>query len=276
MPKGILWIAACLFVFLPSGVLAQEQFPFLGTISGTTANIRSGPHTSFERICQLRQGQDVIVVDKSFSWYKIQLPQEADCFISEQYVKMLSPDILEVTGSRVNVRAAQSDQSSVLGKFNAGTKLKMRQKFPGWIQIEPTSSLSAWIHQDLVSFKSLSVPTVPAVEISALVSGPVSVPAVESQVLPAAGVAAVPEPLPAEAFVAQGVLADSGRIRGHKNIRFKLVSPKRKIQCYLLGESSLFEGLIRRKVRITGQLRKDLESVLRYPVVEVKTVDLLP
>ena len=50
----------------------QEFFPFVAQINTDEINVRAGQSTNFEKICTVKKSEKLIVVDKSFSWYKIE------------------------------------------------------------------------------------------------------------------------------------------------------------------------------------------------------------
>ena len=84
---------------------ANETFPFVAEITENNVSVRAGQSINFEKICTLKKGDEVLVTDKQYSWYKIKLPQEAKSFVSEKYVVMKNDHEAEIVGDRVNVRA---------------------------------------------------------------------------------------------------------------------------------------------------------------------------
>src|SRR3989338_1380173 len=64
---------------------AQESFPFLAEAINERVNVRAGQSQNFEKLCQLEKGEEVIVVGKDFSWYKIQLPSRTHVYVSDKY-----------------------------------------------------------------------------------------------------------------------------------------------------------------------------------------------
>ena len=54
-----------------------EEFPILGEVTSDAVSIRAGQSASFEKIGQLKTGDQVVVMAKDYGWYKIKLPLEA-------------------------------------------------------------------------------------------------------------------------------------------------------------------------------------------------------
>ncbi len=148
----------CFFYLLPLTVEAQSgDFPFVAEVTSDNVNVRAGQSANFEKICRLKKGDEVIVVDKSYSWYKIKLPKTANSFISDKYVKIINMAKGEVTANRVNIRASTNVDASSLGQVLLGTQIHIIEKLPGWYKIEPLEESFGWLAQDFVSFKSKDI-----------------------------------------------------------------------------------------------------------------------
>jgi len=144
----------------------EETFPFVGVITVKTANIRAGQATGFESVAQVNQGDELVVTGRSFSWYEVRLPQTVSCYVHSDFVKYVRDDVGEISGKNVNVRAQSKTGSAVLGQLSAPAKVKIvKREDDGWYRIEPTSGVSGWIKADLVSFRSLNVPSEKVVEL---------------------------------------------------------------------------------------------------------------
>ncbi len=151
----------CSFVFLIlivwSKGYADEHFPFLGQVIKKSVNIRAGANTNFEKLTQLNEGDEIVVLGKSFDWYKVQLPVNAISYIRADYLKILQNSSAEVIGDKVNIRASANSNSASLGLVEKGTVVKVITQNNGWWQIEPPSQAAGWIRQDFLSLKSNSV-----------------------------------------------------------------------------------------------------------------------
>lgn len=137
---------------------ADEHFPFLAEVSKKSVNIRAGANTNFERLDQLSQGQEIVVLAKSFDWYKVQLPATAKAFIRADYLKITQQPLAELTGDKVHIRAAANSDAASLGFVKKGEKVKLIAQVNEWWQIEAPIQAAGWIRQDFLTLKSQKVP----------------------------------------------------------------------------------------------------------------------
>ena len=148
----------CSSVFLILGLYTQgyadEQFPFLAQVSKESVNIRAGANTNFEVIDKLKLGSQIVVLSKSYDWYKIQLPISSKAFIRADYLLIRSHSVAELLGDKVNIRASANSDSSSLGRLKKGELVKLVKQTNEWWQIEPPLETFGWIREDFISFKS--------------------------------------------------------------------------------------------------------------------------
>ena len=137
---------------------ADEHFPFLGEVSRGPLNVRAGANANFEAVDKLEKGAEVVVLGRSYEWYKIQLPSSSDAFIRADYIEKHPANIGELTGDRVNLRARANSESSAVGQLRKGDLVKLIEQTNGWWKIQPPAGSFAWVHSDFVRFKSAEVP----------------------------------------------------------------------------------------------------------------------
>ncbi|MEI7999118.1 MAG: SH3 domain-containing protein, partial [Candidatus Omnitrophota bacterium] len=116
---------------------ADEHFPFLAQVAKESVNIRSGANTNFEKLDKLNRGSEVVVLGKSFDWYKVQLPRTSKAYIRADYLKIRQDSIADLTGDKVNIRALPNSNSTSLGVIKKGEFLKTIVLTNGWWQVEP-------------------------------------------------------------------------------------------------------------------------------------------
>lgn len=135
----------------------QESFPFLGEIIIDDTNVRAGQSQNFEALIQLKKGEKVVVMEHSYSWYKIKLPAEAKSYISKNYVTILDNGLGEISGNRVNIRAGLGINFTILGQVREGEHVSILEEFEDWYRIEPAEGTFGWIKEDFVQFSSNSI-----------------------------------------------------------------------------------------------------------------------
>lgn len=151
-------ITVSFIIFFNSNLQAQEDlFPFVGQISSNSVNIRAGLNKNFEQLCQLSQGEEVLVVEKSYGWYKIKLPLVAKSYISNEFVLTNNNIDGEVVSERVNVRAGPGINHTVLGQINSGYRIQILEVIGDWYRIKPIDESFGWVSEELVSFKSRDI-----------------------------------------------------------------------------------------------------------------------
>src|SRR3989338_30320 len=136
---------------------AQESFPFLAEAINERVNVRAGQSQNFEKLCQLEKGEEVIVVGKDFSWYKVQLPSRTHVYVSDKYVRLAGSMEGEITGDRVNVRSSAKAESTILGQIEKGARIRVIEKLQGWYKIAPPAQVFGWVAEGLVTFKSRDI-----------------------------------------------------------------------------------------------------------------------
>lgn len=160
-------IGLSLFLLLTCGFAwAKEEFPYLAEVTEDNVNVRAGQDKSFESVGRLSKGTEVVVVGKEYGWYKVKLPDAAKCFISSKYIKGHGGGIGEVTGNRVNVRAAAGEKFTSLGQLQKGTLVRIRDKTNDWFQIEPLEGIYGWISEEFLKFKSKIIPPTNVVQLT--------------------------------------------------------------------------------------------------------------
>ncbi len=151
----------CSSVFLVIGFCAlgyaDEHFPFLAQVSKESVNIRAGANINFEILNQLTQGAELVVLGKSYDWYKVQLPPTTKVYIRADYLKIVGYLMGELIGDKVNIRAVANSDSSSLGILKEGELLKLVTQTKDWWQVEPPLEAIGWVRRDFLTVKSLKV-----------------------------------------------------------------------------------------------------------------------
>ena len=139
-----------LFAHLAPG-FADEHFPFLAEVSKESVNVRAGPNTNFEKIDKLNKGAQVVVLGRSYEWYKIQPLSTTKSYIRADYLSITKGEsVAVVSGNNVNVRAGANSEAASLGEVKKGTAVEILGQENGWCSLAPVSGTVAWIHHDFL------------------------------------------------------------------------------------------------------------------------------
>jgi len=148
-----------IFAFIRPG-FADEHFPFLAEISKESVNVRAGPNTNFEKIDKLNKGVQVVVLGRSYEWYKIQPLATTKSYIRADYLKIKEGvNVAVVTGDNVNIRSSPHSEAASMGEVKKGTLVKVLEQVQGWCRLEPVAGTAAWVHQDFLKEVSPQVPS---------------------------------------------------------------------------------------------------------------------
>jgi SH3-like domain-containing protein len=147
-----------IFAFMAPG-FADEHFPFLAQVIKESVNVRAGPNTNFEKIDKLNRGSRVVVLGRSYEWYKIQPLPTTKAYIRSDYLNIIKGgDIALVLGDNVNIRCSAGSDAASLGEVKKGTLVKVLGQAQGWCRLTPVAGTVAWIHQDFLKEISADVP----------------------------------------------------------------------------------------------------------------------
>jgi uncharacterized protein YgiM (DUF1202 family) len=139
--------------------------PFVAEATEAAVNIRAGQSTNFERLCQLEKGEEVVVLDKEYSWFKVQLPAKAKVYISDKYVIKKRADQGQVSADKVNLRAGPEITYTIVGQAKEGQFVVIKEHKDGWYAIEPLEGNFGWVSEGLLRFKSATLPVVTSEEL---------------------------------------------------------------------------------------------------------------
>jgi SH3-like domain-containing protein len=146
------------FAFIVPG-FADEHFPFLAEVSKESVNVRAGPNTNFEKIDKLNKAARVVVLGRSYEWYKVQPLSTTKSYIRSDYLSITKgEDVAVVAGDNVNVRCSPSSEAASLGQVKRGVRVKILGQANAWSLLAPVPGTAVWIHQDFLRKISEDVP----------------------------------------------------------------------------------------------------------------------
>jgi len=265
----------CLFLYFCLSCVkvngAQEFFPFLAEVTVKRVNVRAGQSANFETLCQLDKGDEAVVLSKSYSWYKIELPKIAKSYVSVEFVRQLDKRRGEIIGKRVNVRGGASVHFTVLGQLNVGAKVNIIEKRDGWYRIEPILGSVGWISDEFLAFKSKSLKSYsPKL---------VSVNTETKKKKNTQRIEAEKKPLVKDQPVTKNTISLTGYLEPQKNLQSKLISYQLVVRgqpaYYIEGLNRILDDFLYYKVTVQGTIKKDLQNQYSYPVVVVTEIQLL-
>jgi len=282
-------------------VAEQEFFPFLAEVVSDNVNVRAGQSENFGRVCQLRKGDAVVVVDKNYSWYKIQLPTNAKSYVSKKYIQFLGKNVGAVIGDKVNVRAGVGVNHAILGQLKRGEEVYILEDLNEWYSIRPIPNSHGWVSDNLLTFISKDVSAfvvkaapaaVPVIERPKAVEMKKEVlePAIASLSLVRSQATKSPEvtkmvvqsPPVQSASIStddRDLIAIEGYVEpyekeGEDEIYYKIIV-NGKPACYVQGLDHMLERFKHYRVTVKGVVNHQLKSQYSHPVIVVSHIRLM-
>ena len=117
-------------------------------VSGTTANVRSGPGTNHAVIWQVERYHPVEVTKVSGSWYQFRDYENDIGWLHKSLVEKMSTVITKK--DKCNIREGPGTNHAVLFTVERGIPFKVEKRKKPWIHIRHADGDTGWIHQALV------------------------------------------------------------------------------------------------------------------------------
>ncbi|MBI5150513.1 MAG: SH3 domain-containing protein [Candidatus Omnitrophica bacterium] len=260
-------IVVFLFVLFSAVPGQTGTFPFLAEATADRVNVRAGQNQNFERLCQLEKGEEVIALEQSFGWYKIQLPIRVPVYVSDKYVGRLDNIYGEILVDRVNVRAATGTQATIVGQLKKGDRVRVLARREGWYTIEPPPQVFGWVAQEFVKFKSADTAAYRPRPVPATAGSPQ--PGEETPV----------SPVPSSGSSTAKIVSVTGYLRanssaGDSGISYKLVVSDRPAYD-VQGLKPMLDDFVRYMVTIEGTLITEPGSPFSRPGINVSKIQLV-
>jgi SH3-like domain-containing protein len=249
----------------------QRSFPYVAKPTVSEVNVRSGPSVNFETLTRLSSGQSVVVLDHSYSWYKIRLPLDAKSFISSEFVSMIDDGEGEVTGSRVNVRSGPGLIHTILGQAKKGDRVYVVDEHEEWLRIEPLDGTFGWVAEDLIKFSSSDV---------AAFDRRIRDMRLERKRKKLEEARKIAEQERLKQLELMNLVETEGYIEPvldpeRSDLAYKLVVDGRT-KYYLDGVEYILDDLLFYKVRVEGEKMDQGDQVMLYPLVKISKIELIP
>lgn len=239
-----------LAIFSPQSLSQDTSFPV--KITSQTANVRSDSTVNSEIITEVPKGKILTVVKSFYEWYRVELPDDAPCYISSQYVSVIGDNVAAVKNDNVNLRLKPDTKSVILGKVSRDKIVNISGTQGNWYRIVPPEEARGWIH------KSTAL-SLPAAELK-----PQTPPTV-----------AKPKEQASDIITLEGKVSDRGKTLGlfNKQLSHKLVTTDNK-EYFLKGNKYKLNMFVNSIVRIKGKILTDIPKQ-KYPVIEVDSAQRL-
>jgi SH3-like domain-containing protein len=246
---------------------AQARFPYTAETVSDRVNVRAGQNNNFESVALLPKGAAVIVLGKTFNWFKVFLPDGSRAFVKAQYVKFLTPEIGEVLVDHLNVRAAPNTEATTVGQLKRSQRFFIAQRQGDWVWIKPADGVYGWVNDALLVFKNNAVSEPSRKD-------PGSADAVKESVSRAAQAKAQAK-IELLTKLAGDMVECSGRLVRVEAVpaAYKVTRGDNRPVCYVDAPAAILDGFVGSNVRVKGAL-KSVPAELDAGVVSLSKINL--
>ncbi|MDD2389573.1 MAG: SH3 domain-containing protein [Desulfobacterales bacterium] len=136
-------IISCLLLMLSTTALAERL-----SVKEATANIRSGPGTTYDILWRVEKFYPLVILKKSGNWYLFSDFEGDEGWINEALVSSVASVI--VKKDHCNVRSGAGTGSTVVFTVDKGVPFKVLQRKDSWLHIQHADGDQGWIHASLV------------------------------------------------------------------------------------------------------------------------------
>jgi len=173
--KKVTYIAVLSLSFILCANPLYAQQAKTGVVTASSLNLREAQSTSSKVLDQILKGANVIIVDNSDNWYKVQYNNKTG-WLFKDYVsvkedksseKSVSASSAEsnqtkdktgtVNASKLNVRKTPDTSAEVLGQVPDGSKVTIVDSSGEWYKVV-YSNLTGWVSGKYISIVKQSTP----------------------------------------------------------------------------------------------------------------------
>ncbi len=137
-------------LFLSTADASQGEDFFLGRIIKDDVAIRSGYSENFNSVLFLNKDDFVVICGKNFSWYKVMLPPDADCYLCADFVEETGKTTGFIKANKLNIRGGPDTKFGIVGHLKKDDEVVIKKREGGWYKILPPETAYGWIYKDYV------------------------------------------------------------------------------------------------------------------------------
>ncbi|MCA9429870.1 MAG: SH3 domain-containing protein [Candidatus Omnitrophica bacterium] len=123
-------------------VLSPERYL---SVNGQGVALREGPGIDFRKVATLYQGDLVEWKDTDDDWHRVVISSGTDGWLASNLTEIVPQRIAIVTGERVNLRDAPTEQARILGSLFQGAVVIASETFGEWTQIRTPNLRNVYI-----------------------------------------------------------------------------------------------------------------------------------
>ena len=139
------------FLFMAIVVIAQGKTV---RVEASVLNVRTGPGLSYDIMTQVRENDELKVIDEKNEWYKVRLAGDQIGWVASWLVKNTevssgTNQVGTIISSTANIRKEATTSSDILGTVSKGTEVTVLFSQNNWVQINYQGQI-AWVSGELI------------------------------------------------------------------------------------------------------------------------------
>ncbi len=128
-------------------VLSPERYL---SINGQGVALREGPGIDFRQVAAVYQGDLVEWKDTDDEWHRVVISSGTDGWLAGNLTERVPQRIAVVTGEKVNLRDAPSEQARILGSLYQGAVVIAMEIFGEWTQVRTPNLRNVYIASEFL------------------------------------------------------------------------------------------------------------------------------
>jgi len=147
MLKFVIHLFFISFTLIMSAVVTSNAMAERMAVTGSTANVRSGPGADHAVIWKIEKYHPINTIKRSGSWYQFKDFEGDTGWVHQSLVGKISTVI--TNKNKCNVREGPGSKNAVQFTLDSGVPFKVKKRQGKWIQIQHADGDTGWIHQSL-------------------------------------------------------------------------------------------------------------------------------
>jgi len=142
-----IFLISLVVLLCSQNVFAEKRFPYMGRVNGSRVNVRGGAGLNFGILTQLKQGEDVVIIEETDEWCKMKLPHGCSAWVFAKLIKNG-----KVNRDTINVRSGPGSNYAVLANLLRGESVFVLDDIGEWVKIEPPVNAGAWAYKQYITY----------------------------------------------------------------------------------------------------------------------------
>ncbi|MHC4944838.1 MAG: SH3 domain-containing protein [Planctomycetota bacterium] len=153
-PNRILYVLVFYAAVLTLPLIAQDEDAITGYCRLNEAqDLWSGPSKNFKKVREADEGLLLKVIGQKGDYYRVQVPDGFQCYISSEFLEVDENSVGTVTGNRVNLRSIPRIKGDYpIYQVGRGDRLYVWERVGDWYCVTAPVEAYLYVRKDAVTF----------------------------------------------------------------------------------------------------------------------------